>query len=397
MKGESMAFTEVEGGVCAPSGFMAAGVACGLKESGKPDLCVLHSEVVCAAAGVFTTNAFRAAPVVVSMEHLGEGRLRAVVANSGNANAWTGRRGLEDAREMAEAAAGELGITAREVAVASTGVIGCYLDMEKVKRGISQAAASLSREGAGQAAEAIMTTDTFPKQWSLEADGFRVGGMAKGAGMISPRLATMLAFLTTDALVEPGELSNLLRRVADRTFNRITVDGCTSTNDMVVIMASGLSGRRVRGEELEGPLLALCSRLARLIVEDGEGATRFVTIRVREAADDREAEAAARAVADSPLVKTALFGGDANWGRVVQALGASLPDLDAAGVEVRFGGLAVARGGEPLGVEEGALREVMSSPRVDLEIDLGRGGGEAEVWTCDLSYDYVRINAEYHT
>ncbi|MDI6874197.1 bifunctional glutamate N-acetyltransferase/amino-acid acetyltransferase ArgJ [Candidatus Solincola sp.] len=392
-----MTSTEIMGGVCAPLGFAAAGVACGLKESGKPDLCLISSEVSCSAAGVFTTNAFRAAPVLVTMENLRGGSLRAVVANSGNANAWTGRRGLEDARDMAGTAARELGIPAREVAVASTGVIGCYLDMEKVRKGISEAATSLSREGAGRAAEAIMTTDTFPKQWSLEADGFRVGGMAKGAGMISPRMATMLAFITTDARVETWELSRALRRVVDRTFNRITVDGCTSTNDMVVAMASGLSGRRVGGEELEEALLPLCSRLARLIVEDGEGATRFITVRVREAEDDAEAEAAARAVADSPLVKTAFFGGDANWGRVVQALGASLPELDAAGVEVRFGGLPVARGGGPVDVEEGALRKVMSSPRVDLEISLGRGRGEAEVWTCDLSYEYVRINAEYHT
>lgn len=392
-----MALTKIEGGICAPLGFTAAGVACGLKESGRPDLCLISSEVSCSAAGVFTTNAFRAAPVLVTMENLRGGSLRAVVANSGNANAWTGQKGLDDAREMAGMVARELDIPAGEVAVASTGVIGCYLDMEKVRKGISEAASSLSREGASRAAEAIMTTDTFPKQWSLEADGFRVGGMAKGAGMISPRMATMLAFITTDALVEARDLARALRRVVDRTFNRITVDGCTSTNDMVVIMASGLSGRKVGGEELEESLLPLCSSLARMIVEDGEGATRFVTVRVREAANDAEAEVAARAVADSPLVKTAFFGGDANWGRVVQALGASLPDLDAAGVEVRFGGLVVARGGEPVGASEEELRRVMSSPRVELEISLGRGEGEAEIWTCDLSYEYVRINAEYHT
>lgn len=392
-----MEMKEMEGGVCAPRGFLAAGVACGLKDSGRPDLCLIYSEVECSAAGVFTTNAFRAAPVLVSMEHLKAGRLRAVVANSGNANAWTGERGLRDARAMADMAAARLGIQPGKVAVASTGAIGSYLDMEKVRKGIDEAASSLHRAGAARAAEAIMTTDTFPKQGALEGEGFRVGGMAKGAGMISPRMATMLAFLTTDARVEAGELSRALRRAVDRTFNRITVDGCTSTNDMVLAMASGLSGREVGAEELEEALLPLCSRLGRSIVEDGEGATRFITVRVREAADDGEAERAARAVADSPLVKTAFFGGDANWGRVVQALGASLPDLDPAGVEVRFGGLAVARDGGPVEVVEEELAEVMSSPAVDLEIDLGRGRGEAEIWTCDLSYDYVRINAEYHT
>lgn len=392
-----MELIEVEGGVCAPRGFLASGVSCGLKESGRLDLCLLFSEVECAAAGMFTTNAFRAAPVQVSMEHLADGRLRAVVANSGNANAWTGRKGLEDARAMAGLAACELGITGEDVAVASTGVIGRHLDMEKVRKGISEAASSLDRRGGARAAEAIMTTDTFPKEMALEGGGFRVGGMAKGAGMINPRMATMLAFITTDARVEARELNEALRRVVNRTFNRITVDGCTSTNDMVVAMANGLSGTRVGAGELEEALYPLCASLARSIIEDGEGATKFVTVHVREAVDAGEAERAARAVADSILVKTAFFGGDANWGRVVQALGAALPDLDAAGVEVRFGGLVVARGGGPVEVGEEELAEVMSSSGMDLEINLGRGVGEAEIWTCDLSYDYVRINAEYHT
>lgn len=392
-----MELIEVEGGVCAPRGFLASGVSCGLKESGRLDLCLLFSEVECAAAGMFTTNAFRAAPVQVSMEHLADGRLRAVVANSGNANAWTGRRGLEDARTMASLAAGELGIAAEDVAVASTGVIGRHLDMEKVRMGISEAASSLDGGGGARAAEAIMTTDTFPKEMALEGRGFRVGGMAKGAGMINPRMATMLAFITTDARVEAWELHEALHRVVDRTFNRITVDGCTSTNDMVVTLANGLSGKRVRAGEMEEALYPLCANLARRIIEDGEGATKFVNIRVREAVDDGEAERAARAVADSPLVKTAFFGGDANWGRVVQALGATLHDLNPAGVEVRFGGLLVARGGGPVEAGEEELAKVMSSPMVDLDISLGRGTGEAEIWTCDLSYDYVRINAEYHT
>lgn len=392
-----MNYAEIEGGVCAPLGFRAAGVACGLKGSGGLDLCLIAAEVRCAAAGAFTTNAFRAAPVVVTMDHIKGGSLRAVVANSGNANAWTGDKGLEDARTMAGLAAAALGVQAEEVAVASTGVIGSYLDMRSIEKGIAKAVASLSEDGSGRAAEAIMTTDTFPKETAVEGDGFRVGGIAKGAGMIRPHMATMLAFLTTDAALEPDRLALALRRVVDRTFNRITVDGCTSTNDMVLLLASGLSGRRVKVEEMEEALLPVCSRLARSIVEDGEGATRFIIVRVREARDAAEADLAARAVAESPLVKTAIFGGDPNWGRVVQALGAALPHLNAEGVEVRFGGVTVALSGKPADADTKELAKVMASPQVELEISLGRGAEEAEIWTCDLSYDYVRINAEYHT
>jgi len=392
------AMRELPGGVCAPEGFRAAGVSCGLKSSGEPDLCLLVAEERCIAAGTFTRNAFRAAPVLVTMEHLWEdGRLQAVVANSGNANAWTGERGMRDAAGMAALVARETGVSPRDVGVASTGIIGAFLDMEKVEKGIAEAARRLSREGGGEAARAIMTTDTRPKEAAVALEGFTVGGMAKGAGMIRPDMATMLAFLTTDAQVSSEELVRALRSAVERTFNRITVDGCTSTNDMVLVLASGRSGRRVGEREMEAALRTVCSRLARAIVEDGEGATRFVSVRVRGAADEEEARRAAFAVADSPLVKTAFFGGDANWGRVVQALGAALPDLEAGGVRVEIGGVTVAERGLPAEADRDLLREVMSARELWVDILLGRGDGSCEVWTCDLSYDYVRINAEYHS
>ncbi len=388
---------ETRGGVCAPLGFRAAGASCGLKAGGGLDICVIACDERCPAAGVFTRNAFRAAPVLLTMENLGDGHLQAVVANSGNANAWTGERGREDAVAMAAMAAEALGIREGDVAVASTGVIGSYLDMEKVGRGIREAAAGLSREKGGEAAKAIMTTDKYPKEIALDFGGFKVGGMAKGAGMIRPDMATMLAFLTTDAEVPPRELAEGLSRAADRTFNRITVDGCTSTNDMVLAMASGESGTRLRAEEVEEALYPLCRHLARAIVSDGEGATRLISVRVHGAQDAWEALLAARAVAESPLVKTAFFGRDPNWGRVVQALGAALPDLDAAGVRVFFGGIEVAGAGSPVAADAAALEGVMAAEEVDLDIHLGRGEASGEVLTCDLGYEYVRINAEYHT
>ncbi len=386
----------IEGGICAPVGFKAAAVACGLKRSGELDLCLMAADNRCAAAGTFTTNAFKAAPVLVTTRHLEGGHLRAAVVNAGNANACTGERGLRDAESMAGIAARELGIEAQEVAVASTGVIGRYLEMEKIEEGIVEAARRLDAGGGGEAARAIMTTDTRPKEVALDCGGFTLGGMAKGAGMIKPDMATMLAFLTTDAQVETALLSRALREVVEKTFNRITVDGCTSTNDMVLCMAGGASGYRPSEEELKTCLLEACSRLARAIVLDGEGATRFVTVRVYGAADGGEAKTAAMAVADSPLVKTAVFGGDPNWGRVAQAVGAALKGIDPHEVCVDICGIRAMEKGAPA-EPFGDIEAAVAGREVVFEVGLGRGGSEAEVWTCDLSYDYVRINAEYHT
>ena len=372
-------------------------MACGLKEGGDLDLCILKAEQRCAAAATFTTNAFRAAPVLVTMDHLKkDGRLQAVVVNSGNANAWTGERGKEDAKTMADLAAREMGILPQDVAVASTGIIGSYLDMDKAGKGIAEAASRLDVDGGGKAAQAIMTTDTRPKEIAWEHNGFRVGGMAKGAGMIKPDMATMLAFITTDAVVEQETLARALREAVDRTFNRITIDGCTSTNDMVLAMAGGASGIEVGGEEITEALYQACSVLARSIVEDGEGATKFIVVRINEAADGAEAERVAFGIAESALVKTAFFGGDPNWGRVVQALGQAVKDIDPKKVKVQIGGLTVASAGKPTEVDQGKLEAAVAGREIELQIFLERGDVGLEVWACDFSYDYVKINAEYH-
>ncbi len=389
---------KARGGVCAPQGFKAGAAACGLKASGYLDLCVLTSETRCAAAATFTTNAFHSAPVTVTMKHLEkDGYLQAAVINAGNANAWTGERGEGDAQAMAALTAQQTGMHARDVAVASTGVIGHYLDMEKVRDGITQATSRLDRAGGADAARAIMTTDTFSKEMAWEYGGFSVGGMAKGAGMIKPDMATMLAFITTDAEVDPAPLSRALRSAVDRTFNLITIDGCTSTNDMVLVLANGVSGVKLSAEEMEGPLHEACSALARVIVEDGEGATRFITVRIHEAADVAEAKHAAMTIAESALVKTAFFGGDPNWGRVVQALGQAVKDVDPERVSIRIGGITAAEAGKPTEADIAELEAAVAGKKITLDVVLGRGDADIEVWTCDYSYDYVKINAEYHT
>jgi len=387
-----------EGGVCTPRGFKAAAAACGLKDSGNLDLCILAAEGKCAAAATFTTNAFHAAPVTLTREHLEEdGFLQAAVVNSGNANAWTGERGEQDARDMADLVAEATGISARDIAVASTGVIGRYLDMDKVAGGIAEAAEKLDVKGGHDAAMAIMTTDTVPKEIALEYGGFVVGGMAKGAGMIKPDMATMLAFITTDAEVDHTELGQALCSAVNRTFNLITIDGCTSTNDMVLAMASGASGVKAGVEELEDALYRVCSYLARAIVEDGEGATKFIAVRLHEAGDEAEARRAAMTVAESALVKTAFFGGDPNWGRVVQAVGQAVKDADPEKMRVEICGFTVAEGGVATDVDMEELDKAMTGKTLDMDVFLGRGDISIEVWTCDFSYDYVKINAEYHT
>lgn len=391
-----MSLVTVTGGVCAPQGFLAAGVSAGLKRSGAPDLALVVSTRPASVAGVFTRNNVAAAPVQVSRKRVAAGSARAVVVNSGCANACTGDQGLSDAEAMAGAAEDALGLAAGEVLVCSTGLIGSFLPMDRIAAGIARAASSLSGDD-GAAARAIMTTDSVPKMAAVASpDGWRVGGIAKGAGMISPNMATMLAFVTTDAEVEPAVLQGALRRVAGRTFNTITVDGDTSTNDTVLAFANGASGAGPGAEELEAALFAVCDSLARQIVSDGEGVTKFVTVRVSGAATGEDAVRAARAIAESTLVKTALFGEDANWGRVASAVGNS-------GAAARFDGLTISMAGIPLlteGISEGveaveAARTAMKGKQVTIECDLGAGFAEAQILTTDLTTDYVRLNAEY--
>ena len=397
----------VSGGVTAPRGFRAAGVACGIKASGAPDLALIVSTEPCSAAGVFTTNLAQAAPILTSREHLKRsgGRASAIVVNSGCANACTGANGIAHAREMADLAASAVGCQSLNVLVASTGVIGVDLPMEKVGRGIAAASRQLSTSGGSAAAHAIMTTDPFPKEVSVEVTtskgSFCVGGIAKGSGMIEPLMATMLAFLTTDAAVDPSILQRALNSVVTDTFNAITVDGECSTNDCVLALASGSSGVRLEEKDLplvERALRAACEPLAIGIVRGGEGATKLITVRVCGAASDADARRAARAIANSLLVKTAVHGGDPNWGRLVAAAGRSGAAFDLDRAAVRIGPVELFRDGAPFDDRAPEAARYLQRRDIELDIDLGTGGaGSSRMWTCDLSAEYVRINAEYRT
>jgi glutamate N-acetyltransferase / amino-acid N-acetyltransferase len=394
-----------EPSVASPKGFAAGGLHCGIKRK-RPDLGLIVCEQPASAAAVYTTNAFQAAPVKVTQESLGvSGRLRAVVVNSGNANACTGERGIRDAREMRQKAAELLGIPWHEVAVASTGVIGEFLPMDRILAGLEQMAPD--KEGGRAFAEAILTTDTCTKQAEvhLTVDGLPVviAGAAKGSGMIHPNMATMLAFVTTDAAISPEMLQSLLWRATDETFNMITVDGDCSTNDMVLAMASGLAGNRsLAPDHPDWPgfaeaFLHVCRELAKAIARDGEGATRLIEVQVEGAADGQKARAVARAVAGSSLVKSAVFGEDANWGRIVCAAGYGDPALDPDRVDVYLGDIQVVRSGMPVVFDAGAAEEALREETVKIQLFLNQGVEKAVAWGCDLTYDYVRINASYRT
>lgn len=389
-------------------GFRAAGVRCGIKRRGL-DLMLIESATPAAAAGVFTRSTVVGAPVVVSRQRVRRGRARAIVANSGCSNVAMGARGLADARAMTAAVARALGCAPADVLVASTGVIGQPLPLERIERGIPRAVRALRRDGLRDAARAIMTTDTVPKHAALRLriDGRTVtlAGIAKGAGMIEPNVATMLSFLLTDAAVAPALLRRLLRQAADASFNRVTIDGEGSTSDTVLLLANGRAGNRLLSDaasagarRLAGALGELCGELARAIARDGEGATRLVTVRVEGARSAAEAERAARRIANSLLVKTALFGGDPNWGRILQTIGAGRVAIRLPRAEVRLGGVPVFRAGASTGPAARARAgRALRGREVEVAVALGAGRHAASLWTCDLSYDYVRINAEYTT
>ncbi len=385
--------------VTAARGFVASGVHAGIRKSG-PDLALVRSGPRAVGGAVWTTNRILAAPVVVSKRHLEAAEPQAVVVNAGVANAATGEQGLADAVRTARETATALGMAPEEVVVLSTGVIGVPLPMERVLGGVREAASALAENGGPAAAEAILTTDRWPKQALAAGDGFVVGGMAKGAGMIHPRLATMLAVVTTDYPLEPGEPIELLRPAVEASFNRISVDGECSTNDAVVLLANGASGVErtpERDAELVEALHEVCSALSREIVADGEGSTVLLEIAVGGAASDAEAEAVARRIATSPLVKTAAFGRDPNWGRVLAAAGSApwnggFAHVDVERLTVAFDGTAVFERGEPTG-----LAPELGGTSVAIELDLGLGSGSAAYLASDLSYDYVKLNAEYTT
>ena len=394
------------GGATAPEGFVGCGVECGVRELGRRDLGLLFSERGCASAAVFTRNVVQGAPLVVTRKVIEGGDVRAVVANSGIANAATGQRGLEDAGQMQALVAEALGMGTFEVAVASTGVIGDHLPMERISSGIERAAAEMTRDGGGFA-EAILTTDTRVKEAAvrvkLGGKAATVGGTAKGSGMIHPNMGTMLAFLTTDAAVEKGCLQKALSEATDRTFNRVTVDGDTSPSDMAILLANGAAGNEpLTAGSAEYPVFAqavesVARGLAREIARDGEGATRLVEVIVDGASDEASAAALAKSVVGSNLVKAAVFGEDANWGRVLTAMGYSGVDFDPDGVELWFGPVKVFENGAPVEHEEAEANATLAAGEVRIAVRLGEGDASAVAWGCDLTYEYVRINGSYRT
>jgi glutamate N-acetyltransferase/amino-acid N-acetyltransferase len=398
----------LDGGLTAVPGILAGGVAAGIKPSGKKDLALIHSPTPARSAAVFTSNQVKGAPVLVSMEHARSGAAQAIVASSGCSNVCTGERGLKDAREMTKIVADLLRIPPTHVLIAATGVIGVPLPMDRVRAALPKVVKALSPQGGRAAAEAIMTTDTRPKEAALrvEVNGKSVtmGGIAKGVGMIEPHLATMFCFVTTDAAVARGVLSGVVRRAVDHSFNRVTVDSDQSTSDTVAVLANGLAENRpveVGGRGLRqfaAGIDALMTRLARMLVADGEGATKLVAVTVRGAASRKDALAAARSVANSPLVKTAMNGADPNWGRIMMALGKSTARVDQDKVAISFGDeFMVERGVLREGVRLERIREIMGGQEYEITIDLGLGRSEDRVWTCDLSEEYVRINGKYTT
>jgi len=398
-------------GVCTPLGFRAGVAAAGIRDDDddmRLDVAVIRSDVPAAAAGVFTRNSVKAAPVVISQLTLRRGaRVSGLVINAGNANACTGPQGFRDALVMCSTAGDALDLDPSEVLVCSTGVIGRPMPIERVVRGIRSASAALSADTGELAARAIMTTDTRPKTASAEFHHggvtFMVGAMAKGAGMIHPDMATLLAFITTDAPVEPHVLQPLLGRVTDGTLNCVTIDGDTSTNDTLILLANGAAGGEPLGSDPAGVAAfeecvhTVCESLAEQLVADAEGATRHFRVQVEGAVDVEQARGCARTVAQSPLVKAALHGGDPNWGRIIAAIGRSGTAFTLDRCRVAIAGSRVFDRGVPAAVDLDAVREAIARPRVDIDIDLGAGDARGHAWGCDLSPEYVHINADYTT
>jgi len=396
----------ISGGVATARGFRAAGISAGIKANGKPDLALIVSDTVAQIAAVYTTNKVLAAPVIVSKEHLQRsgGKARAIVVNSGCANSCTGDTGMRDARTMAEETARLVGCPVEQVLVASTGVIGVALPMDKVRSGIPAAFGALGADQGPAAAQAIMTTDLSPKEAAAKITiGGReasIGGMCKGAGMIEPMMATMLGFVTTDVAMPQALLDRALREAVDQSFNAITVDGDSSTNDCVLLLASGASGVIVDDSSyaafVEG-LTAVCRQLALAIVRGGEGATKLVQVNVTGAASSAEARKAAKVIANSLLVKTAIHGGDPNWGRLICAAGRAGVTFDASRAGVTMGSIVLFKDGQPHDERAPAAAEYLKGAELTIGVDLGAGSASSTVWTCDLSAEYVRINADYRT
>jgi len=404
----------IEGGVCAAQGFRAAGIHVGVKTHAawKKDVALIVSDVDCAAAAMFTTNVVKAAPIHVDRKHLADGKARAIVANSGNANACA-PQGEENAIKMCAAAAKAIGCPPEDVLVSSTGVIGQTLKVQVIEEGMPALYEALehSVEASDAAAHAIMTTDTVKKEVAVETviggKTVRMGGIAKGSGMIHPNMGTMLCFLTTDCAISPVMIRAALKEVVSKTFNRISVDGDTSTNDSCIVLANGLAGNAEITEQgvdyqaFTEALMTLCTELARKMAADGEGAKHLITCTVTGAADEKTAETVARSVISSTLTKAAIFGADANWGRVLCAMGYSGAEFDPEAVDVAFasaaGEIAVCEQGRGLPFDEDLAKKILTEHDVEIRISMGAGSGAATCWGCDITYDYIKINGDYRT
>ena len=384
-------FTKITGSVTAARGFRAAGLAAGIKKSGKKDMALIVSDVPATVAGVFTRNQVKAAPVKLDMLHVKSGKARAIVANSGNANACTGKVGYIHAQAMAAAVARRLEAPTEQVLVCSTGRIGVMLPIVKIEAGIKKLLRHLSRDGAHDAALGVMTSDTFAKECAVRVGKFHVGGIAKGAGMIHPSMATMLSFITTDAAVPRAALQRALRQAVSQSFNKISIDGDMSTNDTVLCLANGVAGK-VPMPDFQAALNYVCLELAKMIVQDGEGVTKFVTVEVHGAKSDRDAEFAARAVCNSALVKTSWCGGDPNWGRLMDAIGYSRCKVVEEKVDIAYNGLAAVKAGQPTRTPLAKLKKIVKSPTFTIRIDLHLGHGRCTMHTCDLTENYVTFN-----
>jgi glutamate N-acetyltransferase / amino-acid N-acetyltransferase len=406
------AWSWIEGGIAAPQGFRAAGVMAGIKYQDKYDVALVYSEVPAQAAGVFTRNKVKAHPLLLTQKHLENGLAQAMVANSGNANACVGRAGDEAASAMAKTTAALLGIKEQDVLVASTGVIGVEMPVERVVQGIEKAVQEVLAEqsrfnadhNSHQAALAIMTTDTSVKEaaceFHAEAGVIRLGAMAKGSGMIHPNMGTMLGFITTDANIPSEDLQALLCEAVEESFNMVTVDGDTSTNDMVLFMANGESGIPLTHDEWLGfreMVFAVCKRLAQDIARDGEGASKFLEVKVQGAQSSDDARKIAKSICGSSLVKTALFGEDANWGRILAAAGYSGAEFNPDKVDIYLGRVLVAQKGQGVNFSEDEAKQVLSQKNVMISLILQEGNAQATAWGCDLTHEYVTINGSYRT
>lgn len=400
---------KISGGVCAPKKFLASGIHVGIKRnSSKPDLGIIHSELPAVAAGVFTLNQVKAAPVLLTQEHLKKGALQTIVVNSGNANACTGKQGMQHAKQMAETVAHELNTSSECVAVASTGVIGMPLPIDLITQNMHRAITMLSNEHNDSIARAIMTTDTFPKSIAVEFmigdKSVRIGGVAKGSGMIHPNMATMLAFITTDASIDQPVLQQALTEANKATFNMISVDGDCSTNDTVIILANGAAENNkitsiddTSGSIFYEGLVFVLTFLAKEIARDGEGSKKIIEVHVKNARTLEQARLAARAVTSSSLVKTAIFGNDANWGRIACALGYSGADIVTELMSIYIGDLLLLSNGNPLPFDESTARDALSKDTVVITVDLRLGDAKATAWGCELSHGYININASYRS